>query len=69
MMFFLSINFHHVVAEVLQAAEPLVAHLASQNRVYMVLRAGRRFRIFPRGYLVVADHLFVVLRLLHMLCE
>ena len=66
MMFFLSINFHHVVAEVLQAAEPLVAHFARENRVHVVLWTGSGLRILPRGDLVVADHLLVVLRFLHM---
>ena len=66
MLLFLSSNYHHVVAEVLQAAEPLVAHFTRENRIHVVLGAGSGFRILPRGDLVVADHLLVVLRFLHM---
>ena len=66
MLLFLSSNYHHVVAEVLQAAEPLVAHFTRENRIHVVLGAGGGLRILPRGDLVVADHLLVVLRFLHM---
>ena len=60
---------HHVVTQLLQTAEALVTNFAGQNRVYMVLWAGLGLWILPRRYLVLRDHLLVVLCLLHVLCQ
>ena len=66
------IVLHHVVAELLQTGERLLAHLAGEDGVDVVLgpssspSAGAVIGL-PRDELLLRDHLGVVLCLLHVL--